>query len=615
MVALLMVALLAQIDAPQAAVKVRRDLKPGTIVATNCDAAALARDDADSLTRYVFIPPWIEQKSGFQQVADVCNSVLTRTATRPQPRLLIDEKKGTAVVAIDLENYAANEKQLAEIVSLYERLAPRDSWFNTEIIVVGGEVLEVVTDFIAGQSVEIKLKDGKWVAATFKSKQGSSLLCEYQGRSFPCLPQFVRAIAKPAPPIKRTFAAEPYLEDAGAELFALTGSAVPIMRLDEFVTFTKDSVNGGLYYELAGVEKNLGDTVAKFMGADAAKKVLRQTALLRLADQMHHKPGEARSIFQIAGEFDQELAKSKAIMNESNVTRRQRAFLFIAGANVAPAEGGQLGCFTFDLAEDNTSPDADPQRNVSVYETYNGGEAYITTPNGNNLKLVYDAQDKTIAAVPDNVAWNHVATNFRTNAGTVRVSTITCDACHDTAEKNWGFQPVSNDIARDFTSIMRLLGDRKHAGKFTDKFKEVQRLAANYSADDIALDEMLNRQRLSYQRAVNLGTGAKSSREVMQGIADSYWGYWYDSVWPEDAVRDLGHVMTRADAQAYLIRSIEPNPDAEVIDLLKEDRIIDRLKRGESVTPAQYRTIAPQIAERHLFFKSQPVLEAEGMKP
>lgn len=616
---ILIMVCIAQAEAPKAVPAVRRDLKPGTIVATDIDAVALANLDAKPgcFTRYVFIPPNITPQSGFQQVAQVANSVLTRTATRPQPRLLLDEKKGTAVVAIDLEKYASNERQIVEIVELYERLAPRDSWFNTEVIVIGGEVIEVRQDFTAGQSVEIKLASGQWVAATFKSKQGSALLCEYQGRPLTCQTQFVRAIAKPSPTIKRTFAAEPYLGDEGVRLFATTGSAVPMMRLDEFVAFTTDSVNGGLYYELVGVQKTLGDTVAKFAGADAAKKVLRQTEVMRLAEQVHRDErnrlgDKARGIYEIAGEFDQELAKSKAVMNESAVTMRQRAFLFVAGANIAPAEGPQLVAITFDLAEDNTSPKADPQRNLSTYETYNGGEGIIAMPNGMLVYFVFDNQDRIIASVPDTVAWNRVATKARTNAGTVRVSTATCGWCHDQAEKNWGWQPVRNDIARDFERITRILGDRPEIGKHADKFREIQRLAANYAADDIALDNMLNGSRLSYQRCVNLATGAKNSRDVITGLADSYWGYWNDQVWPEDIVRDLGHVMTRKDAQAYLIRNIAPNPDASIPDLFKEDRIIARAKDGESIAPAQYRAVASEVMERHAFRKVEPVLE---MKP
>lgn len=627
---LLLLFALAQVDAPVDLPKVRRELKPGTIVSTNRDAVRLAREDgkaceAKSLdpqfVRYVFVPPTVDPTSGFQQVAHVANSTFTRVATRPQPRLLRDEAKDTTVVAIDLEKYAGNEKQLAEIVELYERLAPRDSWFNTQVLFVGDRPVEVLDDtFATGQPVEVKLAAGGWGTAIFKTRKGSILTCEYDGRLVDLQPSAVRRVAGPAPPAIKIFAAEPYLEEDGAELFALTRSSVPIMRLDEWVAMTFSSVNGGLYYELAGVEKNLGDTVARFAGADAAKKVLRQTALMRLADAQHHKPGESRSIFQIAGQFDQELAKSKAIINDSGVTRRQRAFLFVSGANIAPAEGVQLVAITFDVAEDNVSPDADPHRNLTTYETYNGGEAILAMPNGMLLYVVFDAQDRTIASVPDTVAWDHEAPKVRTNAGTVRVfSGVSCANCHESVLPaagrtigNAGWQPIRNDVARDFLRLSRVLGDRPH-GKHADKFREIQRLAANYAADDIALEEMLNRSRLGYQRAVTLASGANHSSHVVAGLADSYWGYWNDPVWPETIVRDLGHVMTRKDAQAYLIRTIEPNPDADLPELYREDRIIARAKDGESITPVQYRTIAPQIAERKLFSKFN--LEAQGMNP
>lgn len=638
---LIMVCLLTQAEAPNAGGKVRRDIKPGTIVATNKDAVCLALQDAEAilkdggnpcLTRYVFIPPWIDQTNGFQQVAHVVNSTITRTATRPQPRLLFDDKKGTSVVAIDLDRYATSEKQIAEIVGLYERLAPRDSWFNTEVLIVGDAVIEVQDEFVVGATVEIKLADGRWVAATYKGKAGSKFNCEYKGVVIPCFPQFVRPLKKAAEnfnhgQLVKTFTAEPYLGPEGVRLFELTGSNVPIMRLDEWVAFTFSSINGGLYLELCGVEKNLSETVAKVMGADAAQKVLRAAEALRLAQEIHRKEVDsvgkekARSIFQIAGEFDKELAKSKWITNESKVTRRQRAGFFIGGSNVAPADGPQGGGITFEVAEDNTNPDADPQRNVSVYETYNGGEAILTLPNGMLLYLVFDNQDRIIASVPDNIAWDHHATQARSNTGTVRVFCGTsCAHCHDkiaATDKtigSAGWMPVKNDVARDFLRLSRILGDRKEL----DKLREVQRLAANYNADDLQLDGMLNQWRLSFQRAVGLATGAKSSREVTIGLGDSHYGYWNDYVWPETIVRDLGHVMTRDDAQAFLIRNIEPEPDNLLPDLLKEDRIIARAKDGESLHPSQYRAIAPEFAERLLFSQERPKQPnplLEGMKP
>lgn len=598
--------------------KVRRELKVGSTVATACDAVHLALQDAidrdkeglASLTRYVFIPPAIEPVSGFQQVALIVNSTITRTPNKPQPRFLQDEKLGTAVVAIDLEKYAAGETQLAEIVGLYERLAATDSWFNQKVLVAPEAIVEINEEFTAGQAVEIKLADGKWVAAKFKAKQGSKFLCDQDGRVVTCFPQFVRHVAT-VKPVEVTFTAEPYLGAEGLRLFDLTRSDVPLMRLDEWVHSTFSTINGGLYYELAGVERNLGDTVAKFAGFEAAKKVLRRTEVFRLAQEIQRKEKGTRSILAIAAELDPELSKSKAVMNESAVTGRQRSFLFVSGSMMPPADGLQLVAVTFDVSEDNFATISDPQRNLTTYETYNGGEAIVMLPNGLLLYIVFDAQDKIIASVPDNVAHDHQARKVRPNVATSRVfSGTSCANCHDAQERNWGYQPVQNDIADSLASIVKILGDRGVASK--DKLAELQRIASAFAADNLQLGLMMDGARLVYQRAVGLATGAKSSREVIAGVADSHWGFLYDSVGPEHAVIDIaGQVLARKDAQAWLLNNVDANPDPTLPEVFREDIVLDRLKRGLTIVPAQWRPIAPKTIERFLIKQSKvlPVLD------
>lgn len=602
--------------------KVRRELKVGSTVATACDAVHLALQDAierekdgvASLTRYVFIPPWIEPVSGFQQVALIVNSVLSRTPNKPQPRLLQDEELGTAVVAIDFAQYVAKEEQLGELLALYERLAATDSWFTAKVIVAGDAVLKVIDEFTAGQAVEIKLTDGRWVAATFKQKQGSKLLCEWDGRVVPCVPGLVRPLKAAAVTAKFTFTAEPYLGAEGLKLFELTQSSVPIMRLDEWVHFTFSTINGGLYYELAGVEKNLGDTVAKFAGFDAAKKVLRRTEVFRLAQEVQRKEAGKRSILAIAAELDPDLSKSKAVMNESVVTGRQRSFLFVTGTVMPPADGLQLVAVTFDISEDNFATAADPQRNLTNYETYNGGEAIVMMANGLLLYLVFNAKDEIIATVPDNVAHDFQARKVRPNVATARVfSGTSCANCHDAQERNWGYQPVTNDIADSLASIVKILGDRGVASK--DKLQELQRIASAFAADNLQLSLMIDGARLVYQRAVGLATGAKSSREVIAGIGDSHWGLLYDAVGPEHAVIDIaGQVLTRKDAQAWLLNNVDANPDPFLPDLFREDIVLDRLKRGLTIVPGQWRPIAPKTIERYQIKQSKVPVENEVLK-
>jgi hypothetical protein len=627
---LLLLALLALVDVPHAPAQIRRELKVGAKVSTPADAVALALKDAcerqedgddPRSTRYVWVPDWIEPTSGFQQVAHVVNSTITRTSNLVQPRLVTDEQ--TTLIAIDLDQYAANEKQVPELLKLYDRLAERDSWFNQEVIVSGDTVLEVQREFTPGLLIEIKLDNGTWAQATFKSRKGSKLLCEFKGKPCEMAESDVRLIAAPEPVLqvaKRTFTAQAHLNPEGTELFTLLHADAPLMRLDEWVAFTFSTVNGGLYYELAGVEPSLADTVAKFAGFEAARKVLRQAEVLRLAEELQRKEGAKRSLLAIAAELDQELAKSRAIMNESLVTGRQRSFLFIAGSALAPTEGMQLVSVTYDVGEDNTATAGDPQRNLTVYERYNGGEAIMALPNGELLYLVFDANDKIIATVPDNVAHDYQARRVRGNVATSRVFSGTgCANCHDANERLWGYQPVTNDVAVTLRSISQVLGDRAKRGTVSpDKLQELQRLTSAFGrTDDVQLLELLDRARLGYQRAVGTATGAKSSREVIQGLADAHWGYWYDAVWPEHAAADVaGQWLTRKEAQAWLLRNVDPEPDAHLHDLLREDIVVDRLKRGLSITPAQWRAIAGNVTERHLLTKAkQPPLLEKGPQP
>lgn len=622
---LLIVALLAQVNVPKAPPPIRRVLTEGKQYALNKDGLCLALQDAHriakeggdpGLTFWVVAPPWSDPKSAFEQVSQVNNSTITRTSNRIRPRLLLDEKTGACVIATDLERLATTPKQVAELKALHEKLAPFDSYFNQEVIITHDAVIPIDTSYQPGQEVEIKLKDGTWGKASFKGKEGSLLIVLFKGVPTKCSlgnvrPIQVEVVVKPA---VRTFTAEAYLNPEGAELFNLTHSNVPIMRLEEYITFGMSSVDGGQYYERLGAEKDLADTVAKFAGFEAARKVQRVADSLKLAQEIQKKEGGKRSILEIAIEFDQELAKSKAVIRKSNVTKRQRLCLFVTGSNLAPTEGQQVVAVTFDISQDNTSPASDPNRNLEIFETYNGGEAIFPMPNGMLAYLVFDAKDKLIASVPDNVAYNSEAAKIRADAGTARVDTMACCICHDSVPKNWGWQPVRNDVHESLRGLTHLLSDAKIGTPRHDNLLKMQRLTSAYRADTLQITEMLNGARLSYQRAVGEATGATESAHVVRGLADTYWGYWSDDVRPQDAVLELtGKWMSKEDAVSFLIRNLEPNLDRDIAYLLREDINIDALKRGDSLVASQWRSLYPNSAERLLFAK--PEHEAPEEKP
>lgn len=630
---LLALALLTQADGKLPPPPVRIALEEGQQYHTNMDCLRLALKDARKLaedgldprfTFYVAVPAWSNPRSAFQQVAQVNNSTITRTSNRPRPRMLTDEQTGATVIATDLEKLAAKPEQVHELKAIHERLAPFDSYFNQEVILSHEDVFPIDPSYTPGQDVEILLIDKTWGKATFKGKEGSKIIVLYRGAPTPCQAANVRPIkvdvvAKPA---LRTFTAEAYLnpddQQEGAELFKITHSNVPIMRLEEYVTFGGNAVDGGQYYERLGVEKNLQDTIAKFCGFDPARKVQRVADALKTAQEIQRKEGGKRSILQIAAEFDLELAKSKAVIRKSVVTKRQRMFLIVSGSNLAPADGQQAVTITFDISQDNTNPDSDPNRQLGIYETYDGGEAIFHLPNGNLGYLVFDAKDLLIPSVPDNVAYDSECWKVRADIGTARVAAgvVVCANCHDSKPNNLGWQPIRNDVYESLQGLTHLLGSAKKGTKAFDNLQEVQRLASAYRAPTEQLNRMLDGFRITYQRAAGESTGALESSHVVRGLADSYFGYWADDVTPQIAVLELtGKWMKREDARAFLIRNIEPNLDRDIAYLLREDINIDALKRGEDLVSSQWRTLYPNTAERLLFAKPQPAEEpAVGKK-
>lgn len=552
-----MLAAIAQSDPFFEPYDLRADLKEGAIAAPR-EATTLAWLDAKFLgdavqfSRYVWVMDWIPVESAFGQVALVANSTFSRTTNIIQPVVINeeslrasgaiseDDKKtypGT-VLRIDLLKFAADPSQLAEIVGLYELLAEFDSFFNVSVPAV--------------------------------------------------------------PPLKRKFAAAAYLNPEGAELFQLTHSDVPIMRLDEWVAFTFSSVNGGLYYKLSGVKDTLVNTVKEFAGSDAAAKVTRLTEAMRQAQATNRQTGE--SLAAIAPRLNPELAKTKALIKHSGVTGRQRQVVLTYGSGTAPATGPQLVAVTLDISEDNTDPNSDPQRNALKFETYNGGEAILAMPNGMLLYLVFDAQDKIIASVPDNVAHDFRARDVRSNVATARVfAGVSCANCHDAADKNWGWQPIVNDLHSSARRIAKTIDD---AGA-RNQIEAIQTLASQYGASTPELTNVLNQSRLSYQFRASLATNHKTTRETVAGLADSYWGYWYDQVTSQVAARDLGQSLAQEPAQLFLINKIEPKPVADVSTVVQEDVVLADLKDGLSITPAQWRFIYQSTAERLLYKPAQ----------
>ena len=583
--ALAMVLLLGQVDAkaaPPAAAppplvpstfKIRRSLTDGSKVTTALDACELAEKDAESLgdaarcAFYVWVPDHIEPASGFGQTSLIANSTFSRTPNIVQPTAIA----GGRIVRLDLDKFAAKDEQVEELLKLRELLAPLDTVFNDE-----------------GDDCEILLADGSWGKASFVRRERDTCHVTYGGKPF----RF------PSSNVRLHFGPADYLGSDGEELFALTHSQVPIMRLDEFVRATFSTVNGGQYYRLVGTKATLAETIREFCGDDAAEKVTRASDTMRQAEAESRQTGQP--LAKIASRLDPELAKSKCYISQSGVTGRQRLVLAINGEAIPPAVGTQRIFVTFDIQEGNVDPESDPRRSPLNFDKYDGGEAIFHNINGTLVYLVTDAQDRVIDSVPDNVTADTAALKVRSNAASLRVfSGLSCANCHEQGEKNYGWQPVPRSEAMQRRLFTFLDDDSQRSRR-----EAVQRFTAQYSGD---LNPLLDDARIVYQHQAQLATRHTSTRETIFGMADQYWGSLYDLVTPRQALMELtGEVEPNDKAAGRLLEIVRDVPFDE--RHVERDVILADLADGLSVTPAQWRAIYQETAA-HID------LEIEGVKP
>lgn len=475
-----------------------------------------------------FIEPYgtKDLESARSQVSLVTNHVFNRTSN-----IYLPEIRGGLIV-IDLEKLVNDEAELNELISLYDELQAKDTFFGSK------KKTSTLEGFINNQWVKIVDNgDGTYTHGTtrWRGVQTRQTSVESDG---------------------------PY-----------------IMRLDQWIALSSSTINGGLYYRLRGVPGTLGETVAKFAGADAAKKVLRQTALLREVSKIKG----TKSIFELAAVKD-ELSKTKALIGHSNVTGRQRLVIFLTGSAMPLARGVQVIAITLDLAEDNEDPNSDPNRNLLRYETYNGGEMILHLSNGCLLYYIFDANDNTIGDVPGNVASDREAYKALPNVSTTRVfAWLSCANCHDSKPRNWGWQPVDNIMAKALR------------GNATYLSQNPQELASSYGATREELDYMLDTHaRIPYQKSITRATGAKSSDLIVKPTALQYWNYWYQPITAQIAASDVGVKLTQEEAVQFFLKQ------AEFIGLetFEEDIIITQMVNGEPITPAQWRVLYPKVKKR-----------------
>lgn len=336
-------------------------------------------------------------------------------------------------------------------------------------------------------------------------------------------------------------------------LQGLTKSAAPIQRAELFITRTLTQVDGGQYYDWAGIRKS------QQQGRTDFEQFLEDHGVDK------KRAAELR-------------AERRSAIFRSGVTAKPRAIEEIQGL---------LGTvvWTEDPADNNLDPKAHPVLTL-LSPKKDAIEAIALRSNGHCSFAIFDGQGKLANSVPDTIAKDHtIPVPF-----TARLQpAISCIRCH---AQGSGFRTTRNDV----NALLKgkpedglkfdIVGDERR-GDFRDV---VDRLAGLYRG---SLDR-LSRARDDYSDAVFLCTGGLSVGEVsgvVQAIDD---GFRFSDVTPATACRELG-VRSDDDVAVSMLRTLLPAASAPGG---REDARIGFLKLGVTITRADWEAVLPDALLR-----------------
>lgn len=467
------------------------------VVHAAADAAVIDPHRAP-FVRYVWVPDG--DKTDGAAVSFATNTAISRAAIPVRPYSIA----GGRLLRIDLLTLLPKDADLKRSVELWEKLAGQDPYFY----------IRIQQKVAAYKADDGKTYDWKW-AVSFGGHVDLKAAVLLQG---------------------------------------LTKSAAPVVRFDRFTVKVLTTLDGGLYYDFAGIAKS-----NKAGQTDFQKFLADHGVDLNRAKELQ--------------------ADRRAALFRSGVTAKPRAIEEIQGL---------LGTATWseDIADNNLDPKAHPILTL-LESKFDATEAIALKANGHCDFALFDGKGALQQVVPDNIAKDHtVPTPY-----TARLQpAISCIRCHSQGK---GFRTARNDISALLKNRPEddvrfdILGDFKGGRDALDK------IAGLYRGN---LDR-LDRGREDYSDAVFLSTGGLSVGEVSARIQKIQDDYQFHDVTARIACGELG-IGVDEDAAVSMLRKLLPAVE-------HEDARIGFLKAGVSITRADWEQVYADAALR-----SRPQYEA-----
>lgn len=345
---------------------------------------------------------------------------------------------------------------------------------------------------------------------------------------------------------------------AGVMLQGLTKSSAPIERADHFIVKTLTQIDGGLYYDWAGIRKSQQAGRTDF--------------------------GQFLNDHGVVLEKSEELnAARRSAVKISKVTNTPRATQEENGPN-----GGFF--FTEDVAKGNDNVESDPFKELERPKK-DAVEAIALRPNGFCSFGIFNGKEELVDVVPSIIARDTTQPpGFQELA-----PAMSCIRCHGIGK---GFRSERNDFADMLKAKARrgLKFDLLASEKEKDQQAFRDRIAGKYRGDLTRI----TRARDDYSDAVFLATGGMSVEAVSLAVQEIDDGFRFTPMTPQRACSVLG-VSVSEDKAVETLQILLP-PDSAPGG--REDDDVFALTEGKSITAASWDKILPDV-----LLRSRPAYE------
>lgn len=511
------------------------------------DAIAMAIADLGSIdefsrqyTRYVWIPePSIQNSAA---VSFAINSVISRVTNIINPDILYEGR----LLRFDLRNYCPDPDDLTNILKVYERLSA-DPYFHiissNYQIPAGAKIIKNTSD--PAGSTRFML-DGKMCFLN-----NNRLFFLQNGR---WIQQNVSSLNAPA------FGSHVGLEQSTI-LLGMSKSQAVVCRYDYFLSKILTTLDGGLYYDLAGIKRS----------------PTGKTAQESLLESLGSSESRVKTL----------KADQRAALFKSRVTGRPRRIDIFQGEGVAVSVGSGLITLTHDSKEGDVLAIQDPIRNLLEFQDA-ARELIAEKSNGLHIFALFNAKGDLQDSAPDNVVKDHTIPAPHT----ARLQcAISCIRCHGPLE---GYQPFENEVQKMLSGLFDIYGDSSSNQNVPET---LSRLADLYSGD---LNKVLRRGRDDYSDATVRATyGNFNVSQVSSIIAEIFESYNYKEVDAFIACKELGLAATQDNAIKVFIDGVPPKT-ALINGVIPEDPIIAALKSGLRVNRFQWELVYADAALRSM---------------